>query len=376
MIAILGYHAAFEKSRSMDKSAEDKDSGYDKQPRPTVPRRRQASLSDVAREAGVSTASVSRVINTPERVRAQLRARIEAAIKDLGYIPSAAARALVTRKTRAIGAIVPTIDDAIFATGINALQRQLTRLGYTLLLASSEYDRNQEVHEAQTLLAHGVEGLMLIGEAHDEQLYALLGRYGVPFINCWTYRADSAYPCVGFDNRRAALELTQYLTKLGHRDIGMIAGITAGNDRARDRVLGVRDALAAIGASLRPERIVEQPYSIADGRNGARELLACGSEPPTAIIGGNDILAMGALFECQAQGLAVPDTLSIAGFDDLSISAHLQPSLTTVLVPSAEMGQRAADFLVRRLSGQPALDHVEVQTNLVVRGTTSTPRKA
>ncbi|HYW77113.1 MAG TPA: LacI family DNA-binding transcriptional regulator [Gammaproteobacteria bacterium] len=358
----------------MDKSAKGKDSVYNRRLRSTEPRRRQVSLSDVARQAGVSTASVSRVINTPERVRPELRARIEAAIRDLGYIPSAAARALVTRKTRAIGAIVPTIDDAIFATGINALQRQLTRLGYTLLLASSEYDWNQEVHEAQTLLAHGVEGLMLIGEAHDEQLYALLERSGVPFINCWTYRADSPYACVGFDNRRAAFELTQYLTKLGHRDIGMIAGITEGNDRARDRFLGVRDALAAIGSSLPPERTVEQPYSIADGRNGLRELLARGSEPPTAIIGGNDILAMGAMFECQAQGLAIPDSLSIAGFDDLSISAHLQPGLTTVRVPSSEMGQRAADFLVRRLSGQPALDHVEVQTSLVVRGTTTSPR--
>lgn len=351
----------------------DEANAYTERPRQNASGRRPVSLSDVARAAGASTASVSRVINSPERVRPELRARIEAAIAQLGYIPSAAARALVTRKTRAIGTIVPTIDDAIFATGINALQRQLARSGYTLLVAATEYDWAQELREAQTLLTHGVEGLMLIGEEHDERLYTLLERSGVPFVNCWIYLPDSPHPCVGFDNRDAAFRLTQYLTRLGHRDIAMIAGLTEGNDRARDRVLGVRDALAAIGRDLPPERVVEQPYSIADGRNGLRELLVKGGEPPTAVVCGNDILAMGALFECQARGIAVPDSLSIAGFDDLSISAHLQPGLTTVQVPSAEMGRRAADYLIKRLAGQPVLDHVEVETSVVVRGTTGSP---
>lgn len=357
----------------MDKKDKGKDNAY-KNEAPQFTGRRQVSLGDVARAAGVSTASVSRVLNSPERVRPQLRARIEAAIQELGYIPSGAARALVTRKTRAIGAIVPTLDDAIFATGIGSLQRRLTRLGYTLLVAASEYDWAQELREAQTLLTHGVEGIMLIGEAHDRALYRLLERSGVPFVNCWIYRAASEYPCIGFDNRRAAYQLAEYLIELGHRDVAMIAGITQGNDRAHDRVMGVRDALAANGYGLSSERFVEQPYDIAEGRNGLRELLARRTEPPTAVICGNDVLAMGALFECQSRGLGVPEFMSIAGFDDLSISAHLQPGLTTVRVPSAEMGQRAADFLVQRLSGQPALDHIEVETSLVVRGTTARPR--
>lgn len=334
---------------------------------------RHVSLSDVARLAGVSTASVSRTINSPNLVRPESRERIEAAIRELGYIPSGAARALATRQSRAIGAIVPTLDDAIFATGISALQRRLTQLGYTLLVAASEYDPKQELREAHALLTHGVEGLMLIGENRDPELYRLLERSRVPFVNCWTYRAASSHPCIGFDNERAARQLTEYLIDLGHRDIAMIAGITRGNDRAQARVDGVRGALKAIDCDLPGERFIEQRYGIAEGRNGMRELLTRCSQPPTAVICGNDVLAMGALFECQSRGLAVPEALSIAGFDDLNVSAHLQPSLTTVKVPSSEMGTLAADFLAQRLKGRPALDHMEVETTLVVRNTTKRP---
>ncbi|MDA3919358.1 MAG: LacI family DNA-binding transcriptional regulator [Salinisphaera sp.] len=331
---------------------------------------RNASITDVALHAGVSTASVSRTINSPDMVRPESRRRIEAAIEELGYIPSGAARALATRQSRAIGAIVPTLDNAIFASGISALQRRLAQIGYTLLVAASEYDPDQEVQEAHALLSHGVQGLMLVGEAHAPALYRLLERYRLPFVNCWTYRAASDHPCIGFDNEGAARRLTEYLIDLGHRDIAMIAGVSQGNDRAQARIKGVRAALAAIGSELKAQRLVEQHYGIADGRNGMRELLSRCAQPPTAVIGGNDVLAIGAIFECQSRGLAVPEAISITGFDDLSISAHLQPGLTTVNVPSAEMGTRAADFLVKRIHGETTLPHTEVETTLIVRGTT------
>lgn len=332
------------------------------------------SLADVARVARVSTASVSRVINSPSKVSPGLRARIEVAIEQLGYIPSGAARALATRQSRAIGVIVPTLNDAIFAAGINALQRRLAQLEYALLVASSEYEWDQEVIEAQALLAHGVEGLMLVGEAHDPHLYHLLDIKGTPFVNTWTYRADAPYPCIGFDNHQAAYRLARYLLDLGHRHIGMIAGITRRNDRAVGRLMGVRDALAERGLSLPPQWIIEQPYGVRQGREGLRALLDTEKGWPTAVVCGNDVLALGALLECQAQGIEVPGQISITGFDDLPISAHLQPALTTVRVPSAEMGIRAAEFLVRSSAGERVLPHAEVDTSVVVRGTTAPPR--
>lgn len=330
-------------------------------------------LADVARHAGVSTASVSRVLNAPERVSDAVRRRVEQAVAELGYIPSGAARALASRETRAMGALVPTLNNAIFASGINSLQRRLAALGYTLLIASCEYDLAEEVQQARALLAHGVEGLMVVGGAHDEALYRLVRQRGVPLVQCWTYDSAAVVPCIGFDNRTAARGVADYLLDLGHRRIGMIAGICRGNDRAQARVDGVREALAARGPGLPAHRIVESRYDVAEGRQALRYLLAAGRERPTAVICGNDVLAQGALFECQATGVAVPGQLSITGFDDLKISAQLVPPLTTVRVPSAEMGERAAEFLVESRRGGPQLRHIEVETSLVVRGTTAPP---
>jgi LacI family transcriptional regulator len=327
-------------------------------------------LADVARRAGVSTASVSRALNTPEKVSEALRARVETAVRELGYIPSGAARALASRQSRAMGALVPTLDNAIFANGINALQRRLHELGYALLIACSDYDRAQEVEEIRVLLSHGVEGLMLVGQAHAAELLRLIDQRGVPVVHCWTYDPQSASPCIGFDNRAAARRVAEHLLDLGHRRIAMIAGVTRHNDRAAARVAGVRDALQARGLDLEPERLVECRYDVAEGRQALRALMAVDGRKPTAVVCGNDVIALGALLECQAAGIAVPAQLSITGFDDLRLSAHLQPALTTVRVPSEEMGVRAAEYLAARRRGDHPLARIEVETSLVLRGTT------
>lgn len=335
--------------------------------------KKRTTVADVAERAGVSTASVSRAINSPDTVRPELRARIETAIGELGYISSAAARALVTRHTRAVGAIVPTLDNAIFASGISALQRRLTYHGYTLLVAASEYDLSQEESEARAMLSHGVEGVVLIGQRHERALFELLDREGVAYVSCWTYAADAPHPCIGFDNRQAARRLAEYVIDVGHRRIGVIAGITVNNDRAESRLAGIRDAIAARGLTLPDDLVVEMPYGISEGKEGLRLLRQARGGAPTAVICGNDVLAIGALLECQDAGIPVPGKLSIVGFDDLPISAHFRPALTTVRVPATEMGVRAADYLVARLSGRPAADRTEVETSLILRDTCAPP---
>ncbi len=329
-------------------------------------------IEDVAALAGVSTASVSRALNEPARVRPATRQRILAAIDQLGYVPDAAARALSSRRLRTIGAVVPTLDNAIFATGINALQRRLAQRGFTLLVASSEYDQGEELREAHALMARGVDGLMLVGAAHPPALYEALTRKRLPFVNCWTYAPDAPVPSIGFDNRKAMHTVVDYLVGLGHRRIGMISGFTAENDRARDRLVGVREALAHHGLEIEPGHLVERAYEVRDGREAARMLLRL-PDAPTALICGNDVLAMGALFEAQAQGIAVPRALSIVGFDDLPMSSSLVPPLTTVRVPVAEMGRRAADYLLDRIAGHAPPAHSELQADLVIRGTTARP---
>lgn len=331
---------------------------------------RRPTLADVARLAGVSTATISRCLNTPAAVSPATRAKVLATIEALGFELDATARALASGRTMTVGAVVPTLDNAIFASGIQGLQARLAADGYTLLLASSEYDPAQEIAQVRALLQRGADGLMLIGQDHPDEVFERLAQRGVPYVLTWTL--SLAHPSVGFDNAALAGEVAAYLWSIGHRRIAMIAGRTAGNDRARDRLAGVRAVIRARGGTLPGSHVLERDYAIDEGREAMRALLSLDPRP-SAVTCGNDVLAFGALFEAQAQGLAVPADISITGFDDLPLAAALTPALTTVAVPAAAMGRRAAEYLLRRLAGATAAARTELPTSLILRGSTGPP---
>lgn len=329
------------------------------------------TVEDVARAAGVSTATVSRALNQPESVRPALRERVMRAVDRLGYVAHAGARALSLRRSGTVGAVVPTIDNAIFANGLQAFQRRMAAAGLHVLLAVSDYDPDQEAAQAMALVARGVDGLALTGVAQRPELLARLAQRGLPWVHTGAYPAPAGSACVGFRNREAVMRAVRYLLDLGHRRIAMLAGITADNDRAAERVAGVREALAAAGLGLPPRALVEARYALQPAREGLRHLLAV--EPaPTAIVCGNDVLAFGALLECQALGIEVPQALSIVGFDDLEMARQWRPALTTVHVPTERMWTLAAEYLLGRLDGavsEPVQREIEVE--LVVRGSTA-----
>jgi LacI family transcriptional regulator, galactose operon repressor len=332
-------------------------------------RRASARLSDVARAAGVSLSTASRALSDPALVRPQTRTRIDDAVRMLGYVPHGAARALASRRSRTIGAVVPTLDNPIFAHAIQTLQRTLGESGYTLLLASHDYDPATELDVTRALVERGVDGLALVGTDHSPQLYEFLTRSGVPFELTWALDPDRHHYCIGFSNRLASIRITQHLLALGHREFAMISGHTAHNDRARERAAGVREALAAHGLSLPEHRYVETAYSVSNGRAALAALLA--RDPaPTAIACGNDLLAFGALLECAARGIAVPAQMSVTGFDDIELAAEVSPPLTTIHIPTADIGRRAAERLLARLAGESVARAEEVTVELVVRGST------
>jgi len=311
------------------------------------------TLDDVARRAGVSAATVSRCLNLPDRVRPETRARVEAVIEELGYTPHFGGRALASNRTNTIGAVIPTMENAIFALGLQALQDELSASGVTLLVAQSHYDPQREADQIRTLLGRGVDGLVLIGEARPDDTYRLLRERGVPFVLVWSHRSDCPHRCVGFDNRAAARQMAGRVLDLGHRRVAMIAGVTAWNDRASERVEGVREALAARGLELDPPYLVETAYALDASAEAAKRLLAL-SPRPTAIICGNDVLAAGAIRGARETGLAAPGDVSIVGFDDIELATVVEPALTTVRVPHRRMGRAAAQLLLRMVgSGDP-----------------------
>lgn len=335
-------------------------------------RTRDATLSniaDVANAAGVSTATVSRALNRPDSVSVDLRKSVDDAIVRLGYVPHAGARALKLRRTGTVGAIFPTVDNAIFAEAIEALQQRLSDAGLQLLIATSGYDVNREARQAMNLVARGADALALCGVGQSPKLLQSLRRRDLPIVHAMTYPPPPNTVCVGFDNGRAIAQAVRYLLDLGHRRIAMLAGITRDNDRAAARVAGVRLALKKAGLGLPPHYLVERKYGLAHARDGFRALMAA-VPAPTAILCGNDVLAFGALLEAQKMGIAVPKALSIVGFDDLEMARHIHPALTTLHVPTEQMWQSVADRLIAALAQLPVQAATEVEVELVVREST------
>lgn len=327
------------------------------------------ALSDVARAAGVSTASVSRALNTPDRVSDGVRSAVEAAVARLGYIRHPAARALASRRSMTIGAVVPTIAYSIFSAVVEAIERRLEQAGYAVLLATSDYSLERELRQVKVLLGRGVDGFILAGRYHRPELAEMLRERGIPYVCQGVFEAEGPHPCVGFDNHAAMAAMAEYVIGLGHRRIAILAGISAGNDRVVDRIAGARAALGRAGLDIVAGGLVEARYDVADARLAMRRLLDL-EERPTAVLCVNDVLALGALFECRAAGLAVPAELSITGFDDVDFAGNVEPPLTSVRVPVAEMGRVAAEQLLLRLTGQSPPHATQLPVAIIPRGST------
>ena len=255
---------------------------------PTAP-----TLDDVARKAGVSTATVSRCLNNPDRVVEATRARVMEAVRALEYTPNFAARVMAAKRTFTIGAIIPTMDNAIFARGLQAFQEALHARGYTLLVSSSAYRPEIEEEQIKALVARGADGLLLIGHDRDAPIYEYLERQKVPALAAWSFVEDGRIPSIGFDNRAAMSALAKEVIALGHRRIAMISGISQGNDRARERIEGLKDALRESALDVDDLEIIETTYEVENGAEAFNQLMSRDT-PPTAVLCGNDVLAVGA----------------------------------------------------------------------------------
>ncbi|MGY4879117.1 LacI family DNA-binding transcriptional regulator [Vreelandella aquamarina] len=329
----------------------------------------QILLSDVAREAGVSTASVSRVLNRAPHVSSQLRVRVEAAVNKLGYVPHGSARALASRRIGAIGVLVPTLDNSIFSTGINRLEQRLKHHDYRLLIATYRYDLDDELEALHTLIQQGVDGLVLIGHEHRPSALTTLKRRRLPFLTCWHGIDDAEWPSIGFDNIAPARALAEHLLSLGHRRLAVVSAPVEGNDRARSRMQGFLQAAEQADCQIPAEYIITVNYGIAEGFQALEALMHL-KTPPTAILCGNDTLAFGVMLAAQRAGIRMPEDLSVTGFDDLPQARFMTPALTTVAVPATNIGYQVADAIVARIEGE-ALPHRQLlDAPLVIRDST------
>lgn len=330
-------------------------------------------VTDVARLAGCAPATVSRALNNPDKVSADKRARVERAMLELGYVRNHAARALRSQRSNMVGVLIPTLDYALYARMVGAANATFSNAGISTLIATYNYDLDAEIREAKLLLERGAEALMLVGENHRPKLHQMLDQFSVPYVCTYVSTPNSKHPTVGFDNAAAAAKLAQHLVHLGHRRICVISGITKDNDRTTERLKGIKSELERRSIELSDSMITECPYSISDARRACALLLSRNDPRPTAIVCGNDVLAMGALVECRARRLKVPEDVSIVGFDNLEFSMHSNPPLTTMDVPAEEMGMAAASHILGNLNGDVVSLHNPVDVELILRESSAPP---
>lgn len=333
----------------------------------------QPLLADVARLAGVSTATVSRFLNEPSKVTERTRAKVQAAIDRLDWVPNAAARSLVSRRSYAVGAIVPTLEHEKFHQQLQAFQSRLGAEGLALFVACSSYEPAEGYRHARGMIARGVDAIALVGDDYPDALFELLAAKGIPYVVTFGKRAGSPHPCVGYEHSGAFALITRRLLALGHQRFGVIFESQKGNSRLQARLGAIHDTLAEHGLAVRPPHFAlladNGGTRVQFARQAFRQLMQ--AEPaPTAIICGNDTMAIGALLEAKTMGLDVPGVVSITGCDDIELAEQVHPPLTTVRVPDREMGALAAEYLIARIAGKSPDNPAMMEASLIEREST------
>ncbi|MGE0501963.1 MAG: LacI family DNA-binding transcriptional regulator [Rhizobiaceae bacterium] len=329
----------------------------------------RTGIRDVARLAGVSPATVSRVLNQSDKVNPDTRKRIQAVIDSANYVRDGVARSLTSKRTGSVAVIVPALGNSVYAEAVDAIERRLQLGRYHLLTANCGYDPRREYELARTLIEHGVDGLVLVGNDHVPELYDLLKRSGIPAIQTFIDDPHSALPCVGFDNDGPVRELVRYVADLGHRDFAVLHSPVRHNDRIAIRLRAILGALEERGIKVPPERVIEAGYTVAEGRAGMRALLLR-HRNFTAVACTGDVLAVGAVIEARSSGIAIPGELSITGFHDYDMASQIEPPLTTVHAPLREMSVAAAEYLLSSIAGENPPHSRQLPTALVLRKST------
>lgn len=332
------------------------------------------TIRDVAREANVSIATVSRVLNDSGPVRASTRERVVEVATRLRYAPSGAARSLITRQTRTLGVLLPDLYGEFFSELIRGIDRAVREAGYHMLVSMSHNERT-EVEAALQMMRGRVDGLIVMApDPSVDELAATLAK-PLPAVLLNQPAIGGDQDRITIDNEGGARRLVSYLLSQGHRRIGLIGGPVANSD-AEGRRRGYRAALRAAGLSPLPELEVSGDFTEAGGFAGAGALLQL-ADPPTAVFAANDAMAIGALNAFMDAGLSIPRDLSLAGFDDIPMARYLHPSLTSVRVPIQELGYRATARVLEllRRSDENTRWEVVLPTELVVRASCA-PRGA
>ena len=338
------------------------------------PPRHSVTIRDVARRAGVSTATVSRALADPDRVAEKTRAAVFSAVAEVGFTPNAAARSLRARSTKMVLALLHGIGDSFYTAILNSLESTLFEAGYGMIMGDTRADPGRERHYDQLVRSGQVDGVLLFsGRLPHADFAAISGTVPILLV-CNAIPSMAELPVVEVADRAASHEMVEYLIGLGHRHIVHISG-PLDNIEAQERLRGFKEAAAAHGLPAEKQIVWEGAFSLDAGAAAARRFLAL-THRPTAVFCASDQIAIGFIKTLRDAGLSVPEDVSVAGFDDIEYASLLAPALTTMRQPRAELGRRAAENLVARMTGAAAAHHIRLPCTLIVRDSVRALRPA
>ena len=301
-------------------------------------------------------------MNGAKNVSPNTRERVLEACDRLDYLPNPAARALSTSKSKTVAAIIPTIEHSVFAKYIAGIEQTLGARGYSLVMAISNGNEEEELKAARKLLGMGAEAFILSGSEHSQALLDTFRRRSVPFAFTSIWEPELEIPTIGYDNRKLAAEALRYLVSCGHRKISVVHGPMSENDRTLAR----RQGAETVGPAMVDQQFHEKELSVSGGRAALQEILQS-DERPTAILCFSDVLALGVYFGLAEAGLVVPDDMSVMGFDNLDWAKETHPPLTTIDLPAAEMGKAVASQIINHLETGEPLRREHLDAKIIVR---------
>ncbi|MEU4624654.1 LacI family DNA-binding transcriptional regulator [Actinoplanes sp. NPDC023801] len=323
------------------------------------------TIKDVARAAGVSASSVCRALAHPGQVRPETRERVERAVRELDYLPNRVARSLITGRTANIGVVLPDLANPFFPTVVKAIQTQARRFDYAVFLSDTDEDADLEVPLIRAMTPQ-VDGFLLCSpRAGDEELRSFAGERPIVVLN----RRVTPFPSVTADGAGGMRQATAHLHALGHRRVAYVAGPRASWSH-RQRLRGLRAAVSSYDMEL--IEIGSAAPTVEGGIAAADPVVASAA---TAVLAYNDLIAMGLLNRFRARGVAVPERISVVGFDDILLAGLVSPALTTVAIAKEQIGRAGVDLLLDLMSGRPAAARRVLPTQLIVRGSTG-PRSS
>jgi LacI family repressor for deo operon, udp, cdd, tsx, nupC, and nupG len=335
--------------------------------------RPSVTIRDVARRAGVSTATVSRALADPGRVAAATREAVISAIAETGFTPNASARSLRARSTKMVLALLPGIGNSFYTPILNAVEEVLSLAGYGMIMGDTRMDRAREAHYDLLVRGGQVDGVMLLTGRLPHPSFAALDATIPIALICNDIPGTDGLPVIEIDNHDAAIAVVRYLLDLGHRRIGHAVGPTD-NVEAVSRLAGYRHALCEAGIAVDESIVWQGAFNFDAGVRVAEQFLAH-ARRPTAIFTANDEMAMGFIRTVKDAGLSVPGDVSVVGFDDIEFARYFDPALTTMHQPRAELGRLAAESLLARMTGQGRTvpSRTRLKCSLVVRASSGAP---